>query len=713
MHRISAFIRGLLLVAVGLAPSALAQVVITPNLTSDGEDWDLLDGLCDSDQVMPGPQCTLRAALQNAALIGGAVTIQLGAATYVLTVGGTDDQCRFGDLDVHGTALSSLLITGVPGLTAIDASPLAGIGMPDRVFHTTASVPGTTLVELRDVRVQGGRLGGSSGGGIRHQGGRLTLTNTVIFDNQASDGAGLRIDAEFAMSGGSIQSCVASGVSTGGGAFVQWGGLPIASFSGVTFSGNGAQRGAGLRVAPGAAALVLNGTFTSNTAVSSGGAIDTSGSCTVTTCSFTSNAGNSGGAVNVAANGVFDDSGSLMRSNSAQFGGGLNVAGLGTALLVESTIDQNQASLNGGGVSNAGTLTLLSSTVSHNRANGAAGGGGGIHNFGRMTADLSTISGNDATAGSGGGLLASGAPPNEISSCTIAKNHAASAGGGVFMDASITPPLVALLGSILDDNTKGPGLRENFGGLPLMGSFGANLDSDGTCLLAGPGDLSGSIATPWSAQLGPLQANGGPTETHALLHCSPAIDHGVCTTFAGIPLLTDQRGFPRVGPCDIGAFEHQLPFAQFTAYCPGTAPLCPCGIGGAPGHGCPSSVVGAGATITATGIASVAHPSVFLAGTDMPNGPCLYFQGTAQMAGGAGIPFGDGLLCITGTIVRLGVVFNVSGASSWPPTLASWAAGGLTPGNNYMYQVWYRDAAAYCTPSTFNLSSALQILWCP
>ena len=58
-------------------------------------------------------------------------------------------------------------------------------------------------------------------------------------------------------------------------------------------------------------------------------------------------------------------------------------------------------------------------------------------------------------------------------------------------------------------------------------------------------------------QLGPLQNNGGPTLTHALLPNSPAINTGN-PTFAPPP-ATDQRGvgFPRVQQAriDIGAFE--------------------------------------------------------------------------------------------------------------------------------------------------------------
>jgi len=70
-------------------------------------------------------------------------------------------------------------------------------------------------------------------------------------------------------------------------------------------------------------------------------------------------------------------------------------------------------------------------------------------------------------------------------------------------------------------------------------------------------------------QLGPLQDNGGPTPTHALLPGSPAIDAGGSDC---PPPATDQRGFPRpvdgnddgVATCDIGAYELG-----------GTAPGCP------------------------------------------------------------------------------------------------------------------------------------------
>ncbi len=68
-------------------------------------------------------------------------------------------------------------------------------------------------------------------------------------------------------------------------------------------------------------------------------------------------------------------------------------------------------------------------------------------------------------------------------------------------------------------------------------------------------------------KLGPLQDNGGPTETHALGEGSIAIDvipEAERVDAEGAPLTTDQRGETRpvtiAGPepkCDVGAFEVQ------------------------------------------------------------------------------------------------------------------------------------------------------------
>jgi hypothetical protein len=93
----------------------------------------------------------------------------------------------------------------------------------------------------------------------------------------------------------------------------------------------------------------------------------------------------------------------------------------------------------------------------------------------------------------------------------------------------------------------------NQGGAVISDGYNLSNDSCGG-FLTGPGDQ-----TNIEPMLGPLQDNGGPTLTHALLPGSPAIN-------AGDPNFTpppsyDQRGpgFDRVvnGRIDIGSFEVQ------------------------------------------------------------------------------------------------------------------------------------------------------------
>ena len=152
-----------------------------------------------------------------------------------------------------------------------------------------------------------------------------------------------------------------------------------------------------------------------------------------------------------------------------------------------------------------------------------------------------------------------------------------------------------------------------------------------------------------------------------------------------------------------------------TAFCfgDGSGTACPCANSGAAGNGCANSVNAAGANLRATGVASLVEDSLVLAGSGMPSSSALYFQGTAQAGAGLGTVFGDGLRCAAGSVIRLGTTNNVAGVSAYPfPAAPSVSVKGLVtaPGTR-TYQVWYRNAAAFCTASTFNLTNGVQISW--
>lgn len=154
---------------------------------------------------------------------------------------------------------------------------------------------------------------------------------------------------------------------------------------------------------------------------------------------------------------------------------------------------------------------------------------------------------------------------------------------------------------------------------------------------------------------------------------------------------------------------------------------CPCGSAGTgsstPDAGCPNSAT-SGATLTPFGNAALGAGNdtlAFIVGGLPPTTSCLVFQGTnvAQTTSGGltsqGTVFGDGLRCASGSIVRLGTGTSSGGSLFFPPagTASLSTRGGLTGPTTRSYQVWYRNASAFCTPSTFNLTNGLVVHWIP
>ncbi len=186
-------------------------------------------------------------------------------------------------------------------------------------------------------------------------------------------------------------------------------------------------------------------------------------------------------------------------------------------------------------------------------------------------------------------------------------------------------------------------------------------------------------------------------------------------------LYTIQLGEYLSGASIVGAMNITEVGAQCgptgVPYCfgDGSGTACPCGNAGTAGNGCASSVNASGGLLSSSGVPSVANDSFVLTASGLPSSSALYFQGTARTAAGAGAAFGDGLRCAGGTVIRLGTKTNVGGTSSYPEAgNASISVKGLdSAGNVRDYQCWYRNAAAFCTPSTFNLTNGLEITWAP
>jgi CSLREA domain-containing protein len=277
--------------------------------------------------------------------------------------------------------------------------------------------------------------------------------------------------------------------------------------------------------------------------------------------------------VNTVGGSLVIDGGGAITISAANSSGVFVIGNLTNVTLENLTITAGNAPV-GAGIYNNGSVTILNSTLSSNQATSGDARGGGVYNNvgsvfiknstlydnfaasggaiyndnGFLALTNSTLSGNDV-ASEGGGIYSTGSL--YLASATIVNNHADILGGGVYTQ---NHPLY-LRNTILAQNTAGENAPD---------CYSTAVTTDGYNLV---GNTSGCAIHPWTGdltnvapKLGPLQDNGGLNYTHALLPGSLAVDHGNrygCTDFWGTPLATDQRGFPRVGKCDIGAFEWQ------------------------------------------------------------------------------------------------------------------------------------------------------------
>ncbi len=300
------------------------------------------------------------------------------------------------------------------------------------------------------------------------------------------------------------------------------------------------------------------------TPTASGGGIQVVGSQMVTPASVTledvnvtANAVEANGANGVALGGgvfagfntnltLIDSTVSGNTVTAASKGSGAGIYALGNASITDSTVSgnliQGAATIReGAGIATdlAPVLNLNRSTVSNNNT-GPAGLGGGIRTgAGSAAITNSTVSDNTAGSGGGGGIQAN--IGTVISASTFAGN---SAPGGTGADVSATLDQTTVKSSILAS----PGACGASGSGSLV-SAGRNLDNGTSC---GFGTTNGDLQNS-NPMLGPLQDNGDPTFTRALLPGSPAIDAGA----AVVGVTVDQRGIarPQGAGCDIGAFE--------------------------------------------------------------------------------------------------------------------------------------------------------------
>jgi predicted outer membrane repeat protein len=346
-----------------------------------------------------------------------------------------------------------------------------------------------------------------------------------------------------------------------------------ATLDGITISRGHVVDGNGGGIAMSGTLTLNNSTITGNTAENApghlrgrGGGIYNEGTVVLTGSAVEGNTATPSGG-GIYSNGTVVLTDSRVSENTAEDSGG-GIFDLGDMAISNSTVDGNSAGDSGGGISSGGALSLNDSTVSGNTARS----GGGIDSWGTLFVSNSTVDDNTATQSGGGIFIGSwqvGA--GRVTNSTISGNTAASGANiavlqGAILSLTYTTTSGGSPGSVADILSHGPNeftvasvlIDGNCDGDVMSGGY--NIESPGnTCGLDLDKGDQVDVADP---RLGPLQDNGGPTETHALGEGSVAIDvipEAECLDPGGAPLTTDQRGRPRPGGprCDVGSFEVQ------------------------------------------------------------------------------------------------------------------------------------------------------------
>jgi len=462
--RIVAVSACLMLSPVALAGSGVNVIAVTT--TADGINH--ADGLCSLREAVRNASLNIQgSALAGECAAGSAsqtdVIRLVSGQTYALTVAGNgDDQ---GDLS---------LFQAVP----IDL---------DLRFETTGAaratieqtVSGHRLIESRGLSVEldnlvlrGGNLASAANGGaILNDGGSMSLSRTLVTENQAAGGGAihnsgrldifdstLRQNQANSLDGGAIFNAAggivrlfSSELSENSSAFragaIHHAGARLELLEGCELSNNTANDGAGgaIRTVGSGELLLANAVFDGNTASGFGGALalESSGLAVVRDSNFVNQFATSGGAIHATASDLRIERSGFSGNSASGAGGAIRAQ---TLQLDDGRVEDNSTfSGAGGGIQITGQGSIRDSIIRNNFA--STGSGGGIHATTVQVLD-SLIELNSA-AQNGGGLFVQNHA--DLQRVRVRANLASGNGAGLYLAPAATPPSLVRM-SLFDEN---------------------------------------------------------------------------------------------------------------------------------------------------------------------------------------------------------------------------------------------------------------------
>lgn len=362
--------------------------------------------------------------------------------------------------------------------------------------------------------------------------------------------------------------------ATFGGAIAADGGLTV--LERTTFEDNEAYGGPAV-YAKNAVLEVRDSQIISNLSGYESGGIELSGgTLRITNSQLTDNyGGGRGGAIRATNGGVVEVDLSTFDGNYAENAGGAIYLSGSTLTMNDSTLSNNSAANDGGAIylTNDSTVSVVRSTLTGNTASARGGGAISAVYTGNIRIISSTLSGN---SGNQGGTFFLGYAGKydvvtaQLFNVTLLNSSASTGAGGIYAegrtDLSITNSVI----------TGSPNAC-SWGSEISVTTNRSNFVNDGTCDENAFNNITGD------PMLGPLQDNGGPTQTHAILMDSPLIDAGHSESCVLNNLFSrDQTGVARSldgdgdlnAICDIGAFEYDATTVE-TNSAPVINDVCP------------------------------------------------------------------------------------------------------------------------------------------
>jgi CSLREA domain-containing protein len=526
---------------------------------------------------------------------GGGIYIDDGALTISGTTAITENEADFRGGGIF-TDDSSLSISGAVTITDNATYLLDGGGI--HVGDTAA--PGVTITGA----TISGNTSGDDGGGnyFEDPDHAIAITNTTITGNDSGDdggGIGLYVmdSGSLTITGSTITENYAA--DDGGGLYLYAASEDVTIRNTIISGNESDDDGGGIAVDtqdPGTTFLIDGATIAGNASGSNGGGLyfdSAYGDLQITGATISGNTADSdgGGIYLYEVSGILQIANTTISGNTADDNGGgiylYDTDGDGERTIRNTTISGNTAGLTGGGVQLGAiedNVSFFNSTISGNTA--AEGGAVHLNSFGYYVGvDLvqTTVTDNHVTAGTTGGIYLAELGP--LSQSAAGANDRAADDDGeersregkaprppkasgdedeIGAAATAGPDQLALTGTIVSGND----------GLDIGGSTTGTdaVVSDHSLIgnVVAGGDVTDLGGTIFSTNpgLGPLANNGGPTQTHALLGASLAIDAGPTPLVPFPGSGFDQRGagFARVinGRVDIGAYERLLLFPDFT-----------------------------------------------------------------------------------------------------------------------------------------------------